>query len=342
MWPPLSRPETIEGQVAGERPHARPQTITGGVAVGNTGDDAGVDLTGSRVAVLGGDARELEIMRRASAAGAMVVAFGTHPGAARVARAEMAPGLSAAVNGADIIICPVPLMDADDTLYAPFAAEPVRLDREVLSTASPGALVVTGSASPALTACGLRVREINDDAELAILHAIPTAEGLVRGIIEQTDFTIHGANILVLGFGPVGRAAGSLLHGMRARVSVAARQDVQLAEARVLGLTPIPFDVLADALAGRDVIVNTIPVLVLGPELLERVERRTLVVDLASPPGGVAHEAGRARGLTVIWARGQAGSAPATAGANQWRAIARVIAEERASPRIPVPAREAR
>jgi hypothetical protein len=45
--------------------------------------------------------------------------------------------------------------------------------------------------------------------------------------------------------------------------------------------------------------------LVLDADVLSRVHKNAMVMDLASPLGGIDHEAGRALGLQVIWARAQ-------------------------------------
>lgn len=41
--------------------------------------------------------------------------------------------------------------------------------------------------------------------DVAIYNSIPTAEGTLMLAIQYTDFTIHDSNIMILGFGRVGK-----------------------------------------------------------------------------------------------------------------------------------------
>ena len=59
---------------------------------------------------------------------------------------------------------------------------------------------------------------------------------------------------------------------------------------------------LAGWLCGYDLVVNTVPTLVLGEAELADLKPDCLVLDLASKPGGVDLEAAGRLGRTVIWA----------------------------------------
>ena len=101
-----------------------------------------------------------------------------------------------------------------------------------------------------------------------------------------------------------------------ARVSVAARKYEQLAWARAFGYGTEHVGQLAGWLCGYDLVVNTVPALVLGEAELADLKPDCLVLDLASKPGGVDLEAAGRLGRTVIWALSLPGKvAPVTAGA---------------------------
>ncbi|MGM9936476.1 MAG: dipicolinate synthase subunit DpsA, partial [Candidatus Ornithomonoglobus sp.] len=60
---------------------------------------------------------------------------------------------------------------------------------------------------------------------------------------------------------------------------------------------------------------NTVPALILTGEVLEKVRQDTLIIDLASKPGGIDFDAAAELGLRVIWALSLPGRvAPVTAG----------------------------
>ena len=66
---------------------------------------------------------------------------------------------------------------------------------------------------------------------------------------------------------------------------------------------------------GKQVIFNTVPHWLFTEEVLQRISKDTLLIDLASAPGGVDAQAAGALGISVIFALSLPGKyAPETAG----------------------------
>lgn len=53
---------------------------------------------------------------------------------------------------------------------------------------------------------------------MAVLNAIPTAEGAIQIAMEEMPVTIHGSKALVLGFGRVGKTLAKMLDGIGAKL----------------------------------------------------------------------------------------------------------------------------
>ena len=300
-------------------------------------DTASLALSGLKVAVLAGDRRMLEIMRLARAAGATVTAFGSAPGADVASGRLAAATLEEAVTGADLVICPVPGLGPNDTLWTPNHETPVALSAAALSLANPGCQMFMGSVSPGITAICAEsgtvtpVAHGDDDVE-ALLHAIPTAEGAVHHAIALSDITLMGSRCLCTGFGRVGQSMALLLRGMGADVTVCARSEFQRARATGFGMKAKPMTSLGEELASADFAFQSAwgrQGYVLTRELLSQANPEIVIIELASPPSGTDLEACEEFGLTATWARGQAGTAPRTAGADEWQVIARMYAESR-------------
>ena len=152
-------------------------------------------------------------------------------------------------------------------------------------------------------------------SELASLNAVPTAEGCLCLLMQMRTRTLWESPVLVLGFGRVGQAVARRLVALGARVTVAARNADQRAEARCCGCHAAPLTALERLLPQFDAVVNTIPAMVLPAELLGRLPRGAVIVDLASAPGGVDFAAARSMGLQAQLAPGLPGRcAPDTAG----------------------------
>lgn len=192
---------------------------------------------------------------------------------------------------------------------------------QLLGAARPGALAlggkVTEEARNIARAAGVELVDYFARPELTVYNAIPTAEGCIGILLERRSRTLWGAAVLVLGFGPVGRALAVRLAALGARVTVAARRPVQRAMAEELGLRAVPLTELGAAAAAFDTVVNTIPAPVLTAAVLAALPRGSLIVDLASKPGGtdfaaarrLGHTALHALSLPTVWAPETAGEA---------------------------------
>jgi dipicolinate synthase subunit A len=290
------------------------------------------ELRGWTVAVLGGDLRMLEHMRLAREAGAKVQHYGSVPGAEEAAGAPQAASLKDAVRGARIISCPIPGVGDDDAIYAKFSAERLKLTSDVLMGAAPGALLFTCWSTPQIDewARGTPVKIIayGDDDALSILHAVPTAEGAIRVAIENTDDTLLGMNVLCVGLGRVGISVAQAFEGLKARVTLAARNPAQLARAWAMNLEPLELRDLAGRIGEFPLIVSSSSGKVIDKTLIERTRADVVIIDLCSPPGSVDFEAGKALGRKVVWARGQAGRAPRRAGHDEWQVLMRIVREQ--------------
>ena len=106
-----------------------------------------------------------------------------------------------------------------------------------------------------------------------------------------------------------------ILLSLSANTIVCARSLPQLARADEMGATTLHISSLAMALANADVVFNTVPAIVLTEKMLERMRPGSLIVDLASAPGGTDFEAAARLGIKAILALGLPGKvAPKTAG----------------------------
>lgn len=136
--------------------------------------------------------------------------------------------------------------------------------------------------------------------EVALLNAIPTAEGAIVKAMELTDITIHGANVLVLGFGRVAKILTDKLKGLNANVFCAARKKKDLAHINALGYNVVDINCVSDCIDKMDIIFNTVPTLILGEKKLKLLAKDTVIIDLASAPGGVDFIEAEKLGLKAI------------------------------------------
>ncbi len=215
-----------------------------------------------------------------------------------------------------LCLLPVPVTRDGATLYAPYAARPIALER--LPAYLAGQRVVCGglvppSLSRALQSGGAQVYDYGKSEVFARQNALPTAEGGIELALHHTPFVLSGARVCVAGYGRIGKELVRLLVAFGCRVTATARRAEDLAAIKKAGADPLPTAELPGA-GAFEVIFNTVPAPVITRPLLRRQTDQTLVLDLASLPGGVEDEAAAQLGVRVIHALSlPAACAPLTA-----------------------------
>lgn len=148
----------------------------------------------------------------------------------------------------------------------------------------------------------VKIIDLMKNEYLAILNSISTAEGAIKIAIEETNCTIHGSNILILGFGRIGKVLAKMLEGFGANIFCEARKKEDLAWIESFGYNKVPLENLNNNLENYDIIFNTIPNIILDEKKLRLLKKDAVIIDLASSPGGVDREASELLGIKTIWA----------------------------------------
>lgn len=161
--------------------------------------------------------------------------------------------------------------------------------------------------------------------ELAILNAIATAEGTIPIMIEETENNLQDCNILILGFGRIGKVLASKLKGLANKIVCTARKQEDLAWIEAYGYEAIKTEEFYLNLNQYDIIINTIPKMILTKEKLKMVSPKSLLIDLASKPGGIDFEAAKEKKIKTIWALGLPGKVAPESSAKY---IKKIIDEE--------------
>ncbi|GAB6137594.1 dipicolinate synthase subunit DpsA [Halanaerobaculum tunisiense] len=286
------------------------------------------NLTGKKLALLGGDQRELKLLSILNTTGAKLEVLGdpaTQPTGITIVDSlqELSPDLAA-------VIAPMTGVDQQHQIKKTFSNQEVRLKEDFFAQLKPGTKFFIGFATPQIKNwCAkyqLNLVELADLDEVAILNAIPTAEGAIELAIRESAINLHGNNSFVLGLGRVGLTLARMLQGLGSTTFGVARKHKDLARAKEMGLTPVDFADLAAEISKADFIFNTVPVEVLEQSVLEQVDSETLIIDLASAPGGTDFAAAEQLGIQAELALGLPGKvAPDSAGEILGAVIPRLI-----------------
>lgn len=215
----------------------------------------------------------------------------------------------------DIIILPVIPFSEDENVVSPYSNS--NLNLKEYEDALKDKIIFTGVKEKFLSAfpdMENRVSSYSDREEFAVKNAVPTAEGAIEQALMHSDITINGSKVLVCGYGRIGKVLSEMLRGMGADVTVSARKQSDLAWIKLNGFAGIKTGDFTE-INTYNFIFNTIPSLILREDVLRELSKDTLIIDLASYPGGVDFACAEKCGIKAIHALSLPGKiAPKSAG----------------------------
>ncbi|NUK29167.1 dipicolinic acid synthetase subunit A [Parageobacillus sp. VR-IP] len=276
-------------------------------------------LTGMHVAIIGGDARQLEVIRKLVELDAKLSLVGFDQLAHHFTGATKLQIDEVDFADLDAIILPVHGTTLEGKVNTVFSHEQIPFTEEMLVKTPKHCTVYSGISNSYLDnlmkKAGRKYVQLFERDDVAIYNSIPTAEGTIMIVIQHTDFTIHGSRVAVLGFGRIGMTVARTFAALGAKVKVGARRSEHLARITEMGLTPFHLNDLEKEVQDIDICINTIPHLIVTASVIAKMPAHTLIVDLASKPGGTDFRYAEKRGVKAILAPGLPGVvAPKTAG----------------------------
>lgn len=281
-----------------------------------------------KFAVLGGDLRQLAVSRRLASLGFETAVWGLGAGLDEIGDAVRCDVWEDAVKGSKVWILPLPASADGVYVNCPMcgAEEQKKLRMSaLLDIADEGTLIMGGRFTPLFKSRAdeknIKLIDYFNSEDLQIKNAIPTAEGAIAIAMNELPITLHSARVAVVGYGRIGKTLSDMLVALGADVTVAARKSTDLAWADTRKCSQLRIQVkngqssLAELGKNYDVIFNTVPCWVFDENVLKNFNKNTLIIDLASAPGGVDTKTASALGLKVIWALSLPGKcSPFTAG----------------------------
>ncbi|MCQ2514870.1 MAG: dipicolinate synthase subunit DpsA [Ruminococcus sp.] len=217
----------------------------------------------------------------------------------------------------DAIIFPVPSVRADHSINTPFSYESYYIDNEDILLIKNKPIFISMKENFLRAYPQLQSAELYDysaEEEFAILNALPTAEGAIEVAMTEYEGTISGSKTLIVGYGRIGKLLSNKLKVLGSEVTVAARSKSDLAYIKALGYGVRNTNQLK-SVKGFDMVFNTVPAKIFDKDLLMNTDRNTLIIDLASLPGGVDFEIAKQNKIDAVRALSLPGkTSPKTAG----------------------------
>ncbi len=290
-------------------------------------------LTGLHIAVIGGDARQLEVIRKLIELDAKLSLIGFDQldhGFTGASKEQLSEVDFTTVSA---IILPVPGTNLEGQVDTIFSNEKIVLTEEIVNNTPKHCTIYSGITNAYLNQLvadtGRKLVQLFERDDVAIYNAIPTVEGTIMMVIQHTDITIHNSKVAVLGLGRVGMSVARTFSALGANVRVGARKSEHIARIFEMGLTPFYLDELPSNVSDVDVCINTIPHQIVTSDVISKMPVNTLIIDLASKPGGTDFRYAEKRGIKALLAPGLPGIvAPKTAGQIVANVLAQLLKEE--------------
>lgn len=222
------------------------------------------------------------------------------------------------------IVLPLPFMK-DASINAPMSEKPLPLSLISQYAAEGGTVFSGGSSDELLSICkdnGLRLVDYFAEEALTLRNAALTAEAAVALLIQNTEFSLCGARIVITGGGRIALLTARLLRGFGSDICICARSTEQRVKAALEFHRTAELTSLNKLCEKADIIANTVPAPLFTEEHFRLMQPNALFMELASRPAQPAESFAAKYGVHYIHASGLPGRfSPETAG----EAIADVI-----------------
>lgn len=267
-------------------------------------------LVGYTIGILGGDNRERVMMECLLTEGAQLKVLGD-PGDELTSQVEIVSSLDDLIEDVRVIIGPMSGTNPDGMIKARFVDHPIYLNEKFFQLVGPDLPVLIGMTNSHVVALAKKANVLLElialREDVAILNAIPTAEGAIQIAMEELPITIHGSKSLVMGLGKCGIPLAWRLRALGSDVYGVTRSSEAVAKAQDLGIHAISYDELDQYLSEFDIVFNLVPAMVLPEERIRLIRQDALIVDLASAPGGTDFEVAEKYGVKALLALGLPG-----------------------------------
>ncbi len=280
----------------------------------------------SNFLIIGGDKRQLFTADYFKNIGKTVSFYGVSD-----ERISCKASLSDAVKNADAIILPLPLTKDGKRIYSdPTIKETVD---DIAGVLNSDHIVFAGmlnnSTMNKLLKNNPKVFDYFRRDEVSILNSVPTVQGILKTIFENIDYTVHSSNCAVFGFGKTGKLTAATLKSLGANVTVCVRKYADIASAHTVGLNGCLIKDFYKKAERFDIIINTVPHVVINDTIMKNMKKECLIIDVASAPYGTDFAAAEKYGIKALQCPSLPGkTAPRTAGEIIAVGIMNILKEE--------------
>jgi len=262
-------------------------------------------MKSSRYLIIGGDDRLVELAKLLEGEGADIATYGMDM--AVIKNVPNYLSFDEALENSDIVIGPIPFSKDVHKINSKYSSVDIEAEELFRKLGKDKKLIlgaINNYSKGLAEKYGIEYWDYYNDEGYQILNTIPTAEGALSILINETNATLFGSRILILGYGRIGKLLSEYLKALGASVHVEARKDSDLSWIIAERMKAVPLKELPHYLGEMDIIINTVPAMLLDSSMLDLVKQDALILDLASMPGGTDFDYASKKGIKTIHAQG--------------------------------------
>ncbi|MBR2431994.1 MAG: hypothetical protein IKB23_03670, partial [Clostridia bacterium] len=232
-----------------------------------------------------------------------------------------------AISGASVIILPLPASSDGTTLNCVIENAETKVQlTSIVDAIDSDCIIIGGKLPKAFTDYaelnGIKTFDYFELESFQIKNAYTTAEAALNVAMNSLRKNIKDSKFAITGYGRISKQLAKLLLKFDAEVTVAARKESDLTWAELEGAQTLKLpqkvgtsNTIESLCHGYDVIFNTVPHWLFDESFLRKVDRDTLIIELASAPGGIDISEAKRLKSNVLWAASLPGKyAPQSAG----------------------------
>ncbi len=260
----------------------------------------------NKISIIGGDLRIVKLAKLLKEEGYQISTFGVEK-SEEILNENKTESIEECILNVNTVITAIPFSKDGKYVSTPFSD--LKIEIKDFFLRAKNKKIILGGINNELRSIinienKLEIIDIFENEPITIMNSIPTAEGAIQIAMEQSIKTIHSSNVLILGFGRIGKILAKMIKGIGAQVYCEARKDADIAWIQAYDYRTIRLDDIDNYLGKFDFIFNTIPYLILDKQKLEKLKKDCVIIDLASYPGGIDFEEANKLKIKTIWALG--------------------------------------
>lgn len=201
----------------------------------------------------------------------------------------------------DVVIGAIPMFDSKGNVFTTFSDKKINIS-ELLEFK--GKKIVTAELTEEINKLinkSFEILLLDNLEEFKNLRGIITSEGVIKLLIEETDFTLENSNVLIYGYGGTGKNLAKKLKAMGCFVTVAVRRNEIIAKIAKDGFIGTNIKEVDLGLNKYDIIINTVEKVVLDSSNLKNVNKNAVLVDLYEKKGGIDKKECMKQKLKLKW-----------------------------------------